>query len=201
MVYYSLVPDQRDFLWYKCVWESAERLQGLLHHFSSSQGDEGKDEQACEERGDTHHSTVFQLLANVFTETREGWEQLETGTGSRRPKLMVVLRKILRRRLIIHPGSGMTCHHIGSIPGKGPSLSRWRAPQSGHGSVPTAEINQGLTAKSVSSDSHGILTSRPNVAKGIEYSKLHSIFLYLQSHIGHRGNDRWSMHDLKGVIP
>ena len=33
---------------------------------------------------------------------------------------------------------GLTCHHRGSVPGKGSSLSQWRALQSGYGSVLTA---------------------------------------------------------------
>ncbi len=87
----------------------------------------------CEEGGNTQCSTIFQRLCHnshkCFHSTC-----LRSGLRIDDPVLWLWT---LRRHWVIDLGSGWHFITEDQSPEKGPSLSRWRAPQSGYGSVLT----------------------------------------------------------------
>lgn len=141
VVYYHHVPLQREFLWYKCVWESGERQRGWCFITSLLFMVKEKimwGEKKHTEQGDISAPVPHFRLApfiNAFPNERG---LFESEAANRWSSLTVYLTQDIEKQLGDPLRLGLTCHHGESVPRKGPSLSQWRAPQSGYGSVLTA---------------------------------------------------------------
>lgn len=118
MVYYRY---HREFLWYKCVWDSGERqwpwcfITPLLFML--------KEKMMWVE---SKHTVQDHISASVpHFRLVPFYKCFPNEQG------------LFESRVWGDPlGLGLTCHHRGSVPGKkGRSLSQWKASQSGYGSV------------------------------------------------------------------